>query len=368
MTGSATRTPLVSICVPAYNGARFLRECLDSALAQTCADFELLVVDDGSGDDTAALARDYARRDPRVRVHENERNLGLVPNWNRCVELARGTWIKPLFQDDRLEPECLARMLETARPSELLVVTRRTIEFDRGVAPSLRRAYEPYLSRNTLRGVFGGAARIDAPRFAAGMVERPKVNCIGEPSTLLVHRSAFERFGRFNPALVNLAGWELAARVAMHSGICYVDDPLATIRVHAGSATQVRAANRRFRVQVLDGLIMEHDMANAPVYEPARQAAAALRPPVDLQLRLVQSARLAKRLARHYAQDPLQPDVRAPLEWEDAERRYPLLTAIPTGYRATRLAAIMRRLRWAFTRRAGRAAAAISPATSARPS
>ena len=368
MAGSATRTPLVSICVPAYNGARFLRDCLDSALAQTCADFELLVVDDASGDDTAALARDYARRDRRVRIHENERSLGLVANWNRSVELARGTWIKLLFQDDRLEPQCLARMLEAARPGDLLVVTRRTIDFERGVTPALRRAYDPYLSRSTLRGVFGGVPRIDAARFAANMVGRPRVNCIGEPSTLLVHRSAFERFGRFNPALVSLAGWELAARVAVHSGICYVDEALATIRVHPGSASQVRAANRRFRVQVLDGLIVEHDMASAPVYEPARRAAAARRPPVHLQLRLVSSARLAKRLARHYALDALHPDPRAPLEWEDAERRYPLLTAARTDYRAMRLAAVVRRVRWALTRRSEPAAAAVGPATSARPS
>jgi hypothetical protein len=366
--GSATRTPLVSICVPAYNGARFLRECLDSALAQTCADFEILVVDDSSGDNTAALARDYARRFPRVRVHVNERNLGLVANWNRCVELARGAWIKPLFQDDRLEPECLARMLAAARPGELLVVTRRTIDFERGVTPALRHAYEPFLSRHTLRGVFGGAARIDAPRFAANMVARPKVNCIGEPSTLLLHRSAFERFGGFNPALVNLAGWELAARVAVHAGISYVDESLVTIRVHAGSATQVRAASRRFRVQVLDGLIVEHDMASAPVYEPVRLAAAAQRPPVDLRLRLVESARRAKRRARRYAHDAFQPDVRAPLEWEDAERRYPLLTAMPARSRATPLAAIMHGVRWAFTRRAGRAATLVRPAMSARPS
>ena len=84
----------MSICVPAYNGARFLRECLDSALAQTCADFEILVVDDSSGDNTAALARDYARRFPRVRVHVNERNLGLVANWNRCVELAQKVLVR----------------------------------------------------------------------------------------------------------------------------------------------------------------------------------------------------------------------------------------------------------------------------------
>ena len=85
--------PLVSVCVPTYNGARFLRQCLDSALAQSWRDLEILVVDDGSTDESVAIARDYARRDDRVRVAVNAANLGLVENWNRCVALARGRWI-----------------------------------------------------------------------------------------------------------------------------------------------------------------------------------------------------------------------------------------------------------------------------------
>ena len=93
----------MSICVRVH-GARFLRECLDSALPETCLDFELLVVDDSSGDNTAALARDYARRFPACASTSTNAISGLVANWNRCVELARGAWIKPLFQDDRLEP------------------------------------------------------------------------------------------------------------------------------------------------------------------------------------------------------------------------------------------------------------------------
>jgi glycosyltransferase involved in cell wall biosynthesis len=73
----------VSICIPTCNGADWLAECLDSALAQTVTDVEVVVVDDASTDDTAAIARGYAARDPRIRVHVNESRRGLAANWNR---------------------------------------------------------------------------------------------------------------------------------------------------------------------------------------------------------------------------------------------------------------------------------------------
>ena len=72
--------PAVSICIPTFNGAKYLRECVDSVLAQTHPDFEVLIVDDCSSDDSVAIAEDYARRDSRVRVSVNDRNLGLVGN------------------------------------------------------------------------------------------------------------------------------------------------------------------------------------------------------------------------------------------------------------------------------------------------
>ena len=106
--------PLVSVCVPTYNGEPFLQAALDSASAQTFGDLEILVVDDGSSDGTPALVERHAADDPRVRLLRNERNLGLVGNWNRCLEAARGTWIKFLFQDDLLEPACVERMLALA--------------------------------------------------------------------------------------------------------------------------------------------------------------------------------------------------------------------------------------------------------------
>src|SRR2546423_14323182 len=104
----------ISICVPTYNGARYLKPCLDSALAQTFADFELLVVDDGSTDSTPDLARQYVGGDPRISIRRNERNLGLVANWNRCVDLAGGERGKFRLQDDLMEPSCPGRLLAPA--------------------------------------------------------------------------------------------------------------------------------------------------------------------------------------------------------------------------------------------------------------
>src|ERR1700730_17966377 len=106
--------PAVSICIPTYNGSTYLPACLDSALSQTYSDFELLIVDDCSSDDSVDIAKAYAKRDSRIQVFVNDHNLGLVGNWNRSVQLSRGEWVKFIFQDDLIRPECLGRMLSVA--------------------------------------------------------------------------------------------------------------------------------------------------------------------------------------------------------------------------------------------------------------
>ncbi len=96
--------PLVSICIPTFNGARWIRECLTSALAQSYQPIEILVVDDGSTDGTVELVQSL--KDERTRVIVNEQNQGMVHCWNKCIELARGEFVKFLFQDDVLYPDC----------------------------------------------------------------------------------------------------------------------------------------------------------------------------------------------------------------------------------------------------------------------
>ncbi|RYF88859.1 MAG: glycosyltransferase family 2 protein, partial [Chitinophagaceae bacterium] len=101
-------TPKVSVLVPTYNYAHYLPETLRSALEQTFTDFELVVVDNCSTDNTAELMATY-KDDPRVIYHRNDANIGIVGNFNRCLELARGEYIKFLCADDKFAPG----MLET---------------------------------------------------------------------------------------------------------------------------------------------------------------------------------------------------------------------------------------------------------------
>jgi glycosyltransferase involved in cell wall biosynthesis len=113
-------TPRVSVIVPAYNAAGFIVRALNSALAQTMPDLEVIVVDDASKDTTLPLARAVAARDPRVRVLHNEHNLGMYPTYNRGIDAAKGEWIAALDADDVWLPERLERLLTFADTEDLV--------------------------------------------------------------------------------------------------------------------------------------------------------------------------------------------------------------------------------------------------------
>src|SRR5438132_13383598 len=146
--------PDVSICVPLYNGAAHLAECLESVLGQTFADVEIVLVDDGSTDGTVTIAEDFVRRDSRVRLYRNPKNLGLVANWNKCVELTNGEWIKFLFQDDFLQSICLEQMLDARKPGVALVVCHRALKFDPGTPEAVKQTYLRHFSKYNLASAF----------------------------------------------------------------------------------------------------------------------------------------------------------------------------------------------------------------------
>jgi len=106
--------PQISIVLPAYNGARFLRAQLDSILAQTCGDFELIAVDDASSDGSLGILEEYARRDGRIAVLRNERNLGLLANLAALFRRARAPWIAISDQDDVWNARKLEKLLACA--------------------------------------------------------------------------------------------------------------------------------------------------------------------------------------------------------------------------------------------------------------
>jgi glycosyltransferase involved in cell wall biosynthesis len=318
------RTPLVTVCIPTYDGAKYLPRCLESVRAQTFRDFELLVVDDASADDTVALARAFAASEPRLKLRVNARNRGLVGNWNRCLSLARGRWIKFVFQDDFLEPRCLETLLSAAGRDGALAVCRRELLFEQGVPASVRAVYRRHLERHSLARRFPGRTRVTAAAFAAAVAHFPAYNCVGEPTAVLFRREAALQYGAFNADLANLCDWEFFARVAVNEGLAYVHEPLATFRIHAGSeSARNRAGSRRFGAEVLDELIVRHQVAYAPEFAPVRRAALRETPRVDLVGSLVAAAQRARRAAAG------RPDRSA--DWARFLGRYPALRRLLLG-------------------------------------
>jgi glycosyltransferase involved in cell wall biosynthesis len=107
----------VSILIPVYNARAFVGQAIDSALRQTFRDIEVIIVDDCSTDGSDAVIASYD--DPRIRRFRNERNLGLVGNWNETLRHARGRYITMLHQDDLMEPENVARKIAALESSGL---------------------------------------------------------------------------------------------------------------------------------------------------------------------------------------------------------------------------------------------------------
>lgn len=103
--------PAVSVIMPAYNAGAYIEEAIRSVMAQTVTDWELLVLDDGSTDDTCALVERLAAEDPRICLLQNERNLGAANTRNRGFELCKGRFVSLLDSDDRWMPKKLEKQL-----------------------------------------------------------------------------------------------------------------------------------------------------------------------------------------------------------------------------------------------------------------
>lgn len=114
--------PIVSILIPVYNREKFIGACIESALAQTFADLEVIVVDNASSDETWSICQHYAELDSRVKIFRNDTNIGPVRNWLRCAQEAKGKFSKILFSDDCLEPNCLSEMLQRLNDSDVALV------------------------------------------------------------------------------------------------------------------------------------------------------------------------------------------------------------------------------------------------------
>jgi glycosyltransferase involved in cell wall biosynthesis len=235
--------PTVSICIPAYNAARYLEASLGSVLGQTLADFELVVVDDHSTDATASIVRSFT--DPRLRYVRNELRLGLVGNWNRCLELARSRYVCLFHQDDLMIPDNLeakVRMLDE-NPELGLVHSNAQL-----IGPSDEVVAEQWLSNPTAAddGVHAGLPYLR--RLLTG------VNLVCCPS-VVARRDCYERLGGFDGRLPYTADWEMWMRIAAFHDVGYVLRPLVRYRLHEGMASRAfrgaREIEQGYRAKML---------------------------------------------------------------------------------------------------------------------
>src|SRR5262249_7115999 len=134
----------------------------------------------------------------------------------------------------------------------------------------------------------------------------------------------------FNPYLIQLSDWEHAARVAVHTGLSYLDEPLATIRVHWNSATGRNYRHRLYRAAVIDPLVILHDLVYDERYASVRTAARRSNPRINLRHNLISSARQARWEA--HRRSAKKDGSEALAEWERTVARYPRIAALSRGY------------------------------------
>jgi len=231
--------PKVSICIPTYNGEAFIGEAINSALAQTYPNIELIISDDGSTDRTIAIAQSFQSQtsvDFRIILH---RNYGLSQNWNFCISQAKGQYIKFLFQDDLLAPECIEKMVALAQqnPEIGMVFSPRGITIaDNESNPILRLASQSikdlHKSWSNLKSIQPGKELL----ADTNCLNNP-INKIGEPSTVLIAARVFEEIGLFDSGLSQYVDLDMWWRIMGNYHIGFVDEKLSSLRIHPEQQT-----------------------------------------------------------------------------------------------------------------------------------
>jgi glycosyltransferase involved in cell wall biosynthesis len=219
---------LVSVCLASYNAAKYLDAAVNSVLAQTYQNWELIVVDDCSSDNTQEVVTKTMSRcgDPRIRFFTNQVRVGMVANWNRAVELANGQFIKVLGQDDILKPDCLTvQVAKMQQYPEVTVVTCAR----RVVGPTGK----PILVRKCFprEGIYDGLETIRRCIVAG-------TNIIGEPVSVLFRASTLGTRELFEASILYCPDVDFWLRLLAHGDLYFIAEPKTLYRIHPAAATR----------------------------------------------------------------------------------------------------------------------------------
>ncbi|MBS1811265.1 MAG: glycosyltransferase [Acidobacteria bacterium] len=220
--------PEVSVVIPTYNSASYLIEAVESVLAQTYQDFEVLVIDDGSTDETEQIMRRYQAPVRYIR----QQNGGVSVARNRGIAESRGRYVAFLDADDIWLPHKLARQIAALRqqPHDQVCYSAFTV---------VDFALNPIEVRRSQRQ---GSALEDL---------LTRGNVVATPSTVLCERTLFDSVGSFDPALSQCADWDMWVRLAARTEFLYLDEPLVTYRQHSNNMSRNAPLLEYDSVQVL---------------------------------------------------------------------------------------------------------------------
>ncbi|MBA4149492.1 MAG: glycosyltransferase [Verrucomicrobia bacterium] len=223
--------PKLSVLIPTFNYARYLPEAIESVLSQSFADFELLIVDDASTDETRQIIEQYALNDSRIRFHIHAKNIGMVQNWNAALGMACGEYAKFLFGDDKLcNPRALEEMvaaMESDASISLVMSGRRILDENSRELHSINFA--------------ASAGLEDGHALILRSLEQTR-NILGEPSASMF-RKRFAARG-FDPAYRQLVDLEFWFHLLEQGNFFYLAEPLCGFRIHESQQTAVNRAEQ----------------------------------------------------------------------------------------------------------------------------
>ena len=225
---SSKKHPAVSVIMASYNYARFIKEAVDSVLAQKVSDWELLIVDDGSTDGSLEILAAYVESDSRIHLfqHDDKKNHGLPATLQLGTRHARGRYIAFLESDDVWTPECLEKRLRCLEKHpdagavfndlSLLVMDGDSTHGDSVMVASMRKRFESYTSPFMLLDIL--------------LIQ----NCIPSFSCIMLNANILQKTS-FKSPIPRWLDWWLWIQIARHSSFAYVNSACTLWRVHNSS-------------------------------------------------------------------------------------------------------------------------------------
>lgn len=213
-----SKEPKVSVVTPVYNGGPYIRECIESVLAQTYSDWEYVIVNNCSTDETLEIVKAYEARDKRIRVLKNERFVGVIENHNIAFRNISGSsvYCKVVSADDWLFPKCLESLVAVAESDPRIAIVGSNALSESGVLALV-------LPPDTT--VFEGAE-------IARLYLLGKTASFGTPSTVLYQSACIRKFDPFFPGVEPSGDLAACLRAMEHSRFGFVRDPLSFERKH----------------------------------------------------------------------------------------------------------------------------------------